>query len=63
MELRESVAAARRAHAEQCVEFPGPAGKLRGIVTPADSGALCVQPYAGGRGARARGRRLQHAAL
>jgi alpha/beta superfamily hydrolase len=39
MELRESAAAARRAHAEQCVEFPGPAGKLRGVVTPADSSA------------------------
>ncbi len=37
MELRESAAAARRAHAEQCVEFPGPAGRLRGIATPADS--------------------------
>lgn len=39
MELRESAAAARRAHAEQCVEFPGMAGRLRGIVTPGDSGA------------------------
>jgi pimeloyl-ACP methyl ester carboxylesterase len=39
MELHESLRAARRAHAEQCVEFPGPAGQLRGIVTPADSGA------------------------
>jgi alpha/beta superfamily hydrolase len=39
MELRESAVAAGRAHAEQCVEFPGPAGQLRGIVTPAEAGA------------------------
>jgi alpha/beta superfamily hydrolase len=45
MELRESAQTARRAHAEQCVEFPGPAGQLRGIVTPADSGAYRGQGW------------------